>query len=102
MYWNITDQERLLRAFMMADTPDLLKNLLDDILTEKEYETLMNRLKIACLIDSRASYIEIEKLTGQSSATIAPIAKKFANKKGGFYIIIQKFRSMGGGEAYFD
>ncbi len=91
MYWNVTDEQRLLLAFMLADTPDLLQNLLDDILTEKEYGTLIKRLKIACLIHSCASYKEIESLTGQSSATISEIAKKLTNKRGGYYKILSEF-----------
>jgi uncharacterized protein YerC len=102
MYWKITDEERLLQAFMMADEPTLLQKLFADLLTDKEYITLVNRLKIACLLDSCASYKEIESLTGQSSATISVIAKKLANKKGGLYEIIKAFLSRGRNEAYFD
>ena len=100
MYWNISDEERLVQAFMLSQTPEVTRKFLDDILTPREKETLTRRLKAACLIKEGASYKQIEEITGLSSATIAWIAKKIGNKKGGFRAILRKFTAEH--PAYFD
>ncbi len=90
MYWNITDEERFFQALEFAtDKRELLRNFLSDVLTEKETEQCIHRLKTACLIHDGATYQQIRSITKLSPSTIALISKKLANKEGGFREIIK-------------
>ena len=100
MYWNITDKERLITAFTLADNHNLVEKFLADLFTEKELETCVTRLKGMCLLHDGASYKQIEKMTRLSSATIARLAKRVADRDGGFQDIIRRFKKSG--RAYFD
>lgn len=59
MYWNISDKQRLLIAFTLANNPKLLEKFLADILTEKEIRDCEIRLKALCLIHDGASHAQI-------------------------------------------
>ena len=100
MYWNITDKERLITAFTMADKHDLVKRFLYDILTEKEIRECEIRLKAMCLLHDLATYTQIQSITGLAPATIARLSKKVNNRKSGFVEIIEKFKKIG--PAYSD
>ncbi len=100
MYWNLLDEERLIEAFRIAHTPALMRNLMKDILTPGEKNTLTQRLKAACMLKDGATYKQVVDVTGLSSTTIARISKSLSNKKGGFYEIIKKLDPHG--ESYFD
>lgn len=100
MYWNITDKERFLQAFELANNRKLLENFLFDLFTEKEMQQCIIRLKAACLLYDGASYEQIRLVTKLSPATIARISKRFKNKECGFSKIISKFASKG--PAYLD
>ncbi|MDP3962772.1 MAG: Trp family transcriptional regulator [bacterium] len=102
MYWNITDKERLYQAFELANNRKLLENFLSDILTEKEMEQCIKRLKAACLIHDCASYTQIHLMTKLSPSTIARLSKRFNKQDCGFSQIIKKFLSKGNGRAYFE
>ena len=100
MYWNLRDNERLITALYIANTPDLLRNFLKDLLTEKEIELLSRRLRVACLLHDGAPYSEVRKITGLGYATIAQISKKLADKRGGYNSIIRQMNPHG--QRYFD
>ncbi len=102
MYWNIDDKERLYRAFELATDRRLLVNLLYDLLTDKELEQCIIRLKTACLLNDGASYTEIAKITKLSPTVIARLSKQLQEEDSGFLQILEKFLSKGRGEAYFD
>jgi len=102
MYWNINDEERLYRAFELANNRQLLIYLLYDLLTENEFEQCKLRLKTACLLHDGASYTQITKATKLSPTVIARISKQLYEKDSGFSQIIEKFLLAGRGEAYFD
>lgn len=100
MYWNITDKERLVIAFTLAENPEVMEKFLHDLLTENEIKTCETRLRAMCMLKDLASYRQIEKMTGLSSATIARLAKKVDAREGGFQKIIKKFKKQG--KPYFD
>ena len=100
MYWNLTDKERLIKAIKTANTPDLLKDFLDDLLTEKEIELLTKRLRVACLLFECVPYSQIQKFTGLNPNSITRISKKLKNKQGGFRVILRKMNP--NGKSYFD
>jgi uncharacterized protein YerC len=102
MYWNINDEERFYQAFELATNRHLLVNLLHDLLTEKEIDQCILRLKVACLLHDGASYTEINKIVNIGPSTIARLSKQLKKKDSGLLQIIKKFLIKGNGEAYFD
>ena len=102
MYWNISDEERLYQAFELATDRRLLVDFLYDLLTDKEMEQCINRLKTACLLNDGASYTEIAKVTKLSPTIIARLSKQLQEEDSGFSQILEKFLSKGRGDAYFD
>lgn len=102
MYWNLNDEERLYHAFELANSRQLLIDLLYDLLTENELEQCKLRLKAACLLHDGASYTQITKATKLSPTVIARITKQLDEKDSGFSKIIEKFLSKGRGKSYFD
>ena len=100
MYWLYTDEERLFKAFRLANSDYLLSELLRDLFTEKELKLFAKRFKCACMILDGATYDTIREATGCSSTTISWISKKLINKNGGFQEIIGRFNPHG--RRYFD
>lgn len=67
---------RLGRAIMIIETPNVMRDFLEDIFTEKELLLCANKLKAADLLKQLAPYYIVEQETGLSSATVAKISKK--------------------------
>lgn len=101
MYWNVSDKERLLRAFELADNRNLLEKLLADLLTENERQQCETRLKAACMINDGATYKQIRSITNLSPSTIARLSKAFRGENAALPKIIKKLLSKGG-VAYFE
>jgi uncharacterized protein YerC len=95
MHWNLTDNQRLLTAIMLADTSDLLQNLLIDLLTQDEFNACATRLTAMCLLHDGASYKEIQNITGMSPKTISRLSDNVYDKESGFNEIMVKFKELG-------
>ena len=46
---------------------------LEDICTIKELQSLFQRFRVACLLDTGSNYLETSEATGASSATISRV-----------------------------
>lgn len=93
--WNTLNHHALIKALMIADTPDLMKLLLDDLLTITEIDTLVRRFQTAELIMVGTPYNQIIRSTGMCPKVIARISKSMINKRGGFQVIIKKAHPKG-------
>ena len=60
-------------------TPDEIKMVLGDILTESELTSVIKRLGIAVYLDKGRSYEDIKNNVKVSSATIASVAENIGN-----------------------
>ena len=100
MYWNITDEARLIEAFKIASLNALTQIFLDDLLTKKEIQNCVMRLKAACMLRDGATYKEIEEFTEFTSITISKIAKIMKDKEGGFQKVLYKMNP--DNEGYFE
>ncbi len=92
MNWNTIDSHRLVRAFLAANNADQIRNFLNDIMTENELDQMVKRLKAVHMINIGTPYRYVSSEIGLSSATIARLSKKLADKKGGFHEIMKKLR----------
>lgn len=76
--------EELLHVLATLQDEDTIFSLLEDAFTVREIREVSQRLAVAKLLDSGASYTEIEKLTGASATTIARVSKCLSYGSGGY------------------
>ena len=63
-----------------------------DICTFRELEAIAQRLDVACKLSEGKSYIDINKETGASTATICRVSKCLNYGEGGYEIAIKRLR----------
>ena len=63
----------LARAIMAIENEEECMSLLEDMCTIKEIEDMANRFHIALLLHDGKTFIEVENMTGASSATISRV-----------------------------
>lgn len=63
---------------------------LTDVLSKRELETLILRIKIAQMLYKGISYIEIERKTGASSATISKMSEAIKYGNDGLRTILER------------
>ena len=66
------ERDVLIKALLSLKTPEECEALLDDMCTIKD---MSHRLMIALLLAERKTFIDVEKKTGASSATISRVNK---------------------------
>lgn len=81
---NKKDLEILYEAIISLDTVQECEDFLRDLLTKTEINEAAMRWKVARLLNAGATYIEIEKITGLSSTTVARVHKWLKKGKGGY------------------
>lgn len=99
--WNTTNSNRLIAALMKTDTPNEMRDFLDDLLTENELETSVKKLTAAYQLSLAIPYSFIRDSTGLSSATIARVAKQLDNKKGGYCKALKRLNPHGSKKILF-
>jgi uncharacterized protein YerC len=100
MYWNLNDKERFFKAIELADSPEMREKLLSELLTKRELESCITRLKAMFLLNDGPTWKQIEKSTGHSSKTLSWLSKIIRDKESGFYFVLRKFKKLG--PSYFD
>lgn len=81
---NKKDIYKLYEAIISLETVEECKNFLRDLLTSTEINEAAMRWKVARLLEKGKTYIEIEKITGLSSTTVARVHKWLKKGKGGY------------------
>ena len=81
---NNKDLNKLYDAIISLNTIEECKDLLRDLLTKTEINEAAMRWKVARLLSEGSTYIEIEKITGLSSTTVARVHKWLKKGKGGY------------------
>lgn len=87
---NKVDAEKLYKAILSLKTEEECSSFFDDICTIQELEALVQRLDVACLLNEGKSYIEINKATGASTATICRVSKCLNYGEGGYKTAIER------------
>ncbi len=83
----------LYEAILRLNDLDEARRFFRDLLTEQEILEFGKRWHAAQMLENKKSYIEIEKETGLSSATIARISKWLNHGMNGYKTIIDKIRA---------
>lgn len=77
-------------ALLTLKTADEVSSFFDDVCTIQEIEAIAQRFEVACLLDEGKSYIDINKSTGASTATICRVSKCFNYGDGGYKTAIER------------
>ncbi|HEY5556568.1 YerC/YecD family TrpR-related protein [Acetobacterium sp.] len=82
----------LAQAILALETEEECDMLLEDICTIKEIEDMAHRFEIAFLLSQGKTFIDVEKITGASSATISRVNRCLKYGKG-YRHIIEKMKN---------
>lgn len=82
--------EKLFKAILALKNPSECSAFFEDICTIQELEALTQRLEVACLLNKGKSYIDINKETGASTATICRVSKCLNYGAGGYKTAIER------------
>ena len=81
---------KLYKAILTLKTADECAAFFDDICTIQELEALCQRFQVACELSEGKSYIDINKTTGASTATICRVSKCLNYGDGGYKTVIER------------
>ncbi len=84
--------ENLYRAILALETEQECAAFFDDICTIQELESISQRLEVARLLHQGKNYVDINKLTGASTATICRVSKCLSYGDGGYKAVIEKLK----------
>ena len=87
--------ENLYKAIVSLQTEDECAAFFDDICTIQELEALSQRFEVAKLLYEGKNYVDINKLTGASTATICRVSKCLSYGDGGYKTVIQRLERAG-------
>ena len=88
--YNIKDEKEFYKAILSLNTIEECKNFFDDICTIQEIEAISQRLQVAKQLSLGKSYIEINKTTGASTATICRVSKSLNYGDGGYATVLNR------------
>ncbi len=87
---NKNAAEKLYKAVLSLETVEECAAFFDDICTIQEIEALAQRLEVAKLLCSGKSYVDINKITGASTATICRVSRCLNYGEGGYKTVIER------------
>lgn len=85
--------ENLFKAILSLENLQECYSFFEDICTIQELESIAQRLEVARLLCAGTSYVEINKLTGASTATICRVGKCVNYGSGGYKTAISRLES---------
>ena len=82
--------DNLARAFLALEDMEDCYRLFEDLFTIREIQDLSQRLEVAQLLQSQATYTEIVEKTGVSTATIGRVNRALNYGAGGYQLVLGK------------
>lgn len=85
------DKERmslLYRAVLSLKTEEECAAFFEDACTVQETEAIAQRIEVACKLSRGKSYVDINKSTGASTATICRVSRSLNYGSGGYKTVI--------------
>ncbi len=86
--WHNESTDGLCQALLSLRTQEECYAFLEDICTIKEVLNIAQRLTVTKMLAEGASYAQISKKTGVSTATISRISKCYEYGTGGYRLVI--------------
>jgi TrpR-related protein YerC/YecD len=87
-----TAARSLSEALLTLETAQEAKQFLEDICTPAEIEAMVDRWRVAQLLDTGLSYREIRELTEVSVTTIGRVARFIEHGTGGYRTVLERLR----------
>ena len=87
---NAAELSRLFEAVLGLETEEECAAFFEDICTLKEMKDLSQRLEVAQMLRSQATYTEIVEKTGVSTATIGRVNRALNYGAGGYPRVLEK------------
>ena len=81
---------RLYKAVLSLKTEEECTAFFEDACTVQETEAIAQRIEVACLLDKGKSYVDINKVTGASTATICRVSRCLNYGSGGYKTVISR------------
>ena len=82
--------DNLARAFLALNDMEDCYRLFEDLFTIREIQDLSQRLEVAQLLKSQATYTEIVEKTGVSTATIGRVNRALNYGAGGYQRVLER------------
>ncbi len=82
--------KRLYRAILSLQTEEECAAFFEDACTVQETEAIAQRIEVACLLYDGKSYVDINKSTGASTATICRVSRCLNYGSGGYKTVIER------------
>ncbi|PKK94053.1 MAG: TrpR-like protein YerC/YecD [Tenericutes bacterium HGW-Tenericutes-6] len=86
------DMDDLFKAILTLKTEEECYRFFEDLCTIKEIQDMAQRMKVAQLLDEKASYQEIAKQTHASTATISRVNKALIYGAEGYHIVLKALK----------
>lgn len=83
---------KLFKAILTLKTEEECAAFFDDVCTIQEIEAIAQRFEVACQLNEGKSYIDINKNTGASTATICRVSKCLNYGDGGYATAIERLK----------
>lgn len=90
---NAKEVNKLYDAILSIKDRKECEDFLRDLLTKTELNEVAARWLVARLLNKGTTYVEIEKITGLSSTTVARVHKWLKKSKGGYVAMLNKIEN---------
>lgn len=80
----------LYKAVLSLKTEEECAAFFEDACTIQETEAITQRVEVACLLNKGKSYVDINKRTGASTATICRVSRCLNYGSGGYKTVIER------------
>lgn len=87
--------DKLFEAILSLENKEECRNFFDDVCTIQELTSIAQRLEVAKFLCEGRSYVEINKLTGASTATICRVGKCVNYGSGGYKTALDRISKKG-------
>jgi TrpR-related protein YerC/YecD len=88
--WHSKETDDLFKAISQLNTIEECYDFFEDVCTIKEIMEIAQRLRVAKLLESGASYLAISKETGASTATISRVNKCLHYGSDGYQLVLER------------
>ena len=82
--------DRLIKALLALETSEEAYRFLEDVLTIQEMKTITQRLEVAKMLRTKATYQEIVQQTGASTTTIGRVNRALQYGADGYALILDR------------
>ena len=87
--FNAENTRMLVSAFLKLESRQQCQYFLEDLLTEKEIETLSQRLAVAGCLSQGRTFSEVGQITGASPVTIGRVNRCLRYGHGGYRSVLE-------------